>query len=722
MHALIRSRSLPWALGILALSCARAPSSSLTSGTTHSTAFSSANPFAQPSPLQYQAPQFNRIRNTDYQSAIEEGMRRQLQEANAIAEQTSEPTFENTIVAMDRTGVLLTRSLKVFGGVVNANTNDTLQAIQTEEAPKLAAHTDAMYLNPRLFQRVESVYNRRAQLGLTPEQNALVERYHRDFVRAGAQLPPANKTRLSALNQEEAKLSTDFQNKLLAATKDGALVIDNPAQLEGLSKDDLAAAAQAAKERGMPGKYVIVLQNTTQHPLQASLANRAVRQRLFEASTRRADRGDSNDTRAIIRRLAVLRAERAALLGFPDYAAYTLDNQMAKTPEAAIGLLGQLVPPATRKARGEAQKMQAIIDQQNGGFKLAPWDWQYYAERVRQAEYNLDEEKIKPYFVLDRVLQDGVFFAANRLYGLTFKERKDLPVYHPDVRVYEVFDQDGKSMALFYTDYFKRDNKSGGAWMDSFVDPSGLMGTKPVVYNVCNFTKPAPGMPALLTFDDVTTMFHEFGHALHGMFAHVEYPTLLNVPRDFVEFPSQFNEHWALDPAVFANYAKHYQTGQAMPQDLVDRIKKTRTFNQGFATTEYLAASLLDLAWHTLPRGAPEPDVEQFEQQALARFHVDLPEIPPRYRSPYFAHIWGGGYSASYYAYLWSELLDDDAYAWFQEHGGMSRANGQRYRDMILSRGSTDDAGALFRAFRGRDPKIEPLLEQRGLVETSDEK
>jgi peptidyl-dipeptidase Dcp len=716
-------RTLPWALGLLALSCARTPApSSSGAAALEAPPFTGANPFAQPSSLQYQAPQFNRIKDLDYQSAIEEGMRRQLREVDSISRQTSEPTFDNTVVALERTGVLLTRSLKVFGAIVNANTNDTLQQIQTTEAPKLAAHSDAIYLNPRLFRRVESVYQRRTGLALTPEQTALLERYHRDFVRAGAQLSPADKTRLSALNQEEAKLSTAFENKLLAATKAAALVIDDPAQLKGLSKDDLAAAAEAAKERGMPGKHVIVLQNTTQHPLQASLANRAVRQRLFEASTRRADRGDSNDTRAIIRRLAVLRAQRAALLGFPNYAAYALDNQMAKTPEAAIGLLGQLVPPATQKARTEAEKMQAIIDQENGNFKLAPWDWQYYAERVRQAEYNLDEEKIKPYFLLDRVLQDGVFFAANRLYGLTFKERKDLPVYHPDVRVFEVFDADGKSTALFYTDYFKRDNKGGGAWEDSFVDPSGLMGTRPVVYNVCNFTKPAPGMPALLTFDDVTTMFHEFGHALHGMFARVQYPTLLNVPRDFVEFPSQFNEHWALDPAVFANYAKHYQTGEAMPQDLVDRIKKTRTFNQGFATTEYLAAALLDLAWHDLPRDAPEPDVEQFEQQALARFHVNVPEVPPRYRTPYFAHIWGGGYSASYYAYLWSELLDDDAFAWFQEHGGMTRANGQRYRDMILARGSTEDAGKLFRDFRGRDPKIEPLLEQRGLEETPDEK
>jgi peptidyl-dipeptidase Dcp len=715
-----RLRFLTLVVCVSGLSCTRSHSLPHASGATLTTpaAFTSSNPFAQPSSLQYQAPRFDRIHNTDYQPAIEEGMRQQLREVDAIAGETSPPTFENTVEALERTGVLLTRVLKVFNGVVNANTNDTLQQIQTDEAPRLAAHADAIYLNDRLFRRLKSVYDRREALNLTPEQKVLVERYHRDFVRAGAQLSAGDKRRLSALNQEEAKLSTDFQNKLLAATKDGALVVDDSTELRGLSADDIAAAAEAAKERKLTGKYVIVLQNTTQHPLQASLGNRALRQRLFDASTRRADRGDSNDTRATIKRLAQLRTERAALLGFPTYAAFALDNQMAKTPDAAIGLLSQLVPPATNKARGEVAKMQALIDKEHGGFKLAPWDWQYYAEQVRKAEYNLDEEQIKPYFLLDRVLQDGVFFAANKLYGLTFKPRKDIPVYHPDVRVYEVFDQDGQSLALFYTDYFKRDNKGGGAWQDSFVDPSGLLGTKPVVYNVCNFTKPAPGKPALLTYSDVNTMFHEFGHALHGMFARVRYPLLLNTPRDFVEFPSQFNEHWALDSMVLANYAKHYQTGKPMPRELVDRIRKSRTFNQGFATTEYLAASLLDLAWHLLPPGSPQQDVETFERQALARFHVDLPEIPPRYRTPYFAHIWGGGYAASYYAYLWSELLDDDAFAWFKEHGGMTRANGQRYRDLILSRGSTDDAAALFRTFRGRDPRIEPLLEERGLVET----
>jgi peptidyl-dipeptidase Dcp len=707
-------------LCLIAQGCARSTSDQASAGAAAVAPgeFSSANPFAQPSSLPYQAPAFDRIRNGDYQPAIEEGMRRQRAELDSIARQPASPTFENTIVALERTGELLTRVLKVFASVVQANTNDTLQRVQTEEAPRLAAHSDALYLDSRLFQRVHSVYQRRASLKLSTEQNTLVERYHRNFVRAGAQLPEAAKNRLRQLNQEEARLSTDFQTKLLAATKAGALVLDDRLQLKGLSEAEVAASAEAAKERGLAGKYLIVLQNTTQQPALVSLADRGVRQRLFDASIHRADRGDTNDTRSIVRRLAALRIERANLLGFPTFAGFALDNQMARTPDAAIGLVSQLVPPATRKARAEAAKMQALIDRQNGGFRLAPWDWQYYAERVRQAEYNLDEDQLKPYLSLDRVLQDGVFFAATRLYGITFKERKDLPVYHPDVRVFEVFDRDGTSMALFYADYFKRDNKGGGAWMDTFVDPSGLRGTKPVVYNVANFTKPAPGRLALLTFADVTTMFHEFGHALHGLFAHVQYPILLNTPRDFVEFPSQINEHWALEPEVFAKYARHYQTGAPMPQDLVERIKRSRTFNQGYATTEYLAAALLDLAWHTLPGKTPDQDVESFERQALARYHVDLPEVPPRYRTPYFAHIWEGGYPASYYAYLWSEVLDHDAYAWFTEHGGMTRENGQRYRDMILSRGSTEDVGALYREFRGRDPSIKPLLKERGLEET----
>ncbi|HEY9448581.1 MAG TPA: M3 family metallopeptidase, partial [Gemmatimonadaceae bacterium] len=476
-------------------------------------------------------------------------------------------------------------------------------------------------------------------------------------------------------------------------------------------------AAAAAKRRGLDDAWAIVLQNTTQQPAQASLENRDLRKRLFEASTERAEQGDSNDTRQLIRRLAQIRAEQAKLLGFPTYAAYSLDDKMAKTPEAAIKLMTDIAPAATAKARSEAAKMQALIDREHGGFQLEPWDWQFYAEKVRKAEYDLDESAIKPYFELDRVLEDGVFYAANKLYGITFKERKDIPVYQPDVRVFEVFDSDGSPLALFYCDYFKRDNKSGGAWMSEFVGQSKLLGTKPVVYNVANFTKPAPGQPALMTFDDVTTMFHEFGHALHGMFSDVRYPTQsgTDVPRDFVEFPSQFNEHWALDPDVFAHYAKHYETGAPMPAALVEKIKKSRTFNQGFALTEYLEAALLDMAWHDLPASSPEQPVDSFETAALERYKVHLPNVPPRYRTSYFAHIWGSSYAAGYYSYLWSEVLDDDSYYWFKEHGGMTRANGQRFRDMILSRGGTEDAASMYRSFRGRDPSVEPLLVERGL-------
>ena len=675
------------------------------------------NPLLTASPLSFQAPPFDQIRDSDYQPALEEGMRQHLAEVEAIANQGEAPTFDNTLVALERSGALLTRAAKVFFALTAANTDDTLQAVETAVAPQLAAHHDAVYLNDKLFQRVKSLYERRDQLALSPEQKFLVERYYRDFVRAGAQLDDADKTRLRALNQEESKLSTEFSNRLLAATKAGAVVLDDARQLAGLSEGEIAAASQAAQDRGLSGKWVLPLQNTTQQPAQVGLTDRAVRQRLFEASTLRADHGGANDTKAIIQRLAQVRAERAKLLGYPTYAAYSLDDQMAKTPAAAVGLLTKLVPAATAKARAEAASMQALIDQQHGGFRLAPWDWQHYAEQVRKAQYDLDESQIKPYFELNRVLQDGVFYAANQLYGLTFKERHDLPVYQPDVRVFEVFDADGKPLALFYADYFKRDNKGGGAWMDSFVDQSGLEGTLPVVYNVANFTKPAPGQPALLSYDDVTTMFHEFGHALHGMFSRVEYPTLAgtNVPRDFVEFPSQFNEHWAMDPQVFAHYARHYQTGEPMPAALVAKIKKASTFNQGFATTEYLEAALLDLAWHTLPAGAPQQDVDAFESAALQRYGVAMATVPPRYRTTYFAHIWGGGYAAGYYAYMWAEVLDDDAFAWFQEHGGLTRENGQRFRDMILSRGGTEDAGSLFRAFRGRDPSIEPLLQDRGL-------
>jgi peptidyl-dipeptidase Dcp len=636
-----------------------------------------------------------------------------------VASNSAAPTFANTIEAMERSGELLTRVAKVFFNLTGSNTNETLQKVEAEVSPKLAAHQDAIYMNPRLFARVKSLYENRATLGLDTESKVLLEKTYRNFVRAGAQLSEGDKTTLRALNQEESTLTTRFRERVLAETSGSAIVVNTKEELAGLSEGDIAAAAARAKERGMEGKYVLALQNTTQQPSLASLQNRELRRRLFEASTARGRHGGDNDTSTLITRLAQLRAQKAKLLGYPTYAAYGLEEQMAKNPENALKLLTDLAPGATAKARAEVAKMQQLIDKQGGGFQLAPYDWDFYAEQVRKAEYDLDESQVRPYFELDRVLRDGVFFAANQLYGLTFKERKDLPVYHPDVRVFEVFDVDGKSLALFYADYFQRENKSGGAWMDTFVDQSHLLGSHPVVVNVLNISKAADGQPTLLTFDNVTTMFHEFGHALHGMLSNVKYPTLsgANVPRDFVEFPSQFNEHWALEPKVFANFAKHYQTGAPIPQALVDKIRKSSTFNQGYGTTEYLAAALLDMAWHTLPADASLQDVQPFQAAALQRFGVAVEQVPPRYGSTYFSHIWGGGYSAGYYAYLWSEVLDHDAYYWFVEHGGLSRENGQRFRDMVLSRGASIDPAEMYRAFRGRDPRVEPLLKERGLTE-----
>jgi peptidyl-dipeptidase Dcp len=680
--------------------------------------FSSANPFASASTLLYQAPPFDKIHDSDYKPAMEEGMRMQLAEIGRIASNPEPANFDNTIVAMERSGELLTRVASVFFSMTSANTNDDLQNILSLEAPKLAAHSDAITLNEKLFKRVKHIYDNRADLGLNSEQKYLVERYYMDFVRSGALLTEPDKERLRAINQETAKLETDFQIKLLAATKAGALVIDDKSELDGLSEGEIAAAAEAAHNRGLDGKWILPLQNTTQQPAQVSLNDRSVRERLFQNSTLRTERGDGSDTRQIITRLTELRADKARLLGFPDFADYVLENRMAKTPAAAIKLLTDIAPAAMSKAKGEAAKIQALVDNQNGGFKIQPWDWQHYAEKVRTAEYDLDESQIKPYFELNRVLEDGLFYAANKLYGLTFKERKDIPVYHPDVRVFEVFDADGKSMALWYCDYFKRDNKDGGAWSGGFVDAAGLLHTSPVVYNVCNFTKPAPGQPALLTYDDVTTMFHEFGHALHALLVRAEYPRLgANVPRDFVEVPSQFNEHWALYPEVLANYAKHYKTGEPMPAALVEKIRKAKTFNQGFETLEYVEASLLDMAWHTLPGGSQVTNVDSFETAALEKYNVFMPLVPPRYRSTYFAHIWQGGYSAGYYAYMWSEVIEDDAFEWFKENGGLTRANGQRFRDMILSRAGSEDSGDLYRAFRGHDPDVKALLEDRGLTE-----
>ena len=676
-------------------------------------------PFMQPSPLAFHAPQFDLIKDSDYLPALEAGMREHLVQIRKIAANPAVPTFDNTLVAMERSGTLLNRTSKIFFAIVQSNSNPALQQVETVVAPKLAAHSDEIYLNAELFARVKAVYDQRAHLKLGPEGQELVAHYYRDFVHAGALLKGADKTRLRAYNQEESTLVTDYKNRLLAATKEGALVVDDRASLKGLTDGEIQAASEAAKERGLAGKFVLPLQNTTQQPALASLENREVRERLFKASTGRAQVGGS-DTRALILRLSQLRAEKARLLGFKDYASYTLSDQMAKTPEAAEKLMISLVPAAMAKARGEAAKMQAVIDGEKGGFQLAPWDWNFYSEKVRKAEFDLDEEQVRPYFELNRVLQDGVFFAAHQLYGLTFKERHDLPPYQADVRVFQVYDADGAPLAIFYADYFKRDNKAGGAWMDSFVDQCGLLQTKPVIFNVCNFTKPAPGQPALISFDDVTTMFHEFGHGLHGIFSNVKYPLLAgtSTPRDFVEFPSQFNENWAMEPTVFANYAKHYQTGAAMPATLVAKIKKAHTFNQGYAITEYLGAALLDMAWHTQTPEAGAKDVAAFEAAALDHFNVNLAAVPPRYHTTSFAHIWGGGYSAGYYAYLWSEVLDHDAFAWFKEHGGMTRANGDTFRKMILSRGSTQDMAVMYHNFRGQEPSVQPLIEARGLSET----
>ena len=677
----------------------------------------STNPLLSASTLPFQAPPFDRIKDSDYLPAFNEGMKQHLAEVRKIADNAEPATFDNTIEALERSGETLDRVSRVFFGLVQADTNEARQKIQEEVAPKLAEHQDEISLDPKLFARIKTIYDQRASLGLDPVQTRLVERDYQEFVRAGAQLNDADKAALRKLNVEETTLATQFHTRLVAATAAAAVVVDDKANLAGLSEDEINTAAADAKARNLEGKFLLPLQNTTQQPVLASLSNREQRAAVLKASETRAERGDGNDTRETVQRLAQLRAQKAKLLGFENYAAYSLADQMAKTPAAALKLLTDTVPAATNKARGEITEMQKVIDAQKGGFQLAASDWDFYAEQVRKAQYDLDESQIKPYFELDNVLQNGVFYAATQLYGITFKPRTDIPTYHPDMKVYEVFDKDGTSLALFYTDYFKRDSKSGGAWMDVFVEQNGLTGAKPVVYNVCNFTKPAAGQPALLSFDDVTTMFHEFGHALHGMFSNVKYPSIAgtSTSRDFVEFPSQFNEHWALDPKVFANYAKNYKTGEPMPQALVDKILKARTFNQGYATTEYLSAALLDLAWHTQPADAKLQDVAPFEAAALKKYKVDLAQVPPRYRTTYFDHIWGGGYSAGYYAYFWAEVLDHDSFEWFKEHGGLTAENGQVFRDKILSRGNSVELADLYRDFRGKDPSVEPLLVNRGL-------
>jgi peptidyl-dipeptidase Dcp len=676
-----------------------------------------SNPFFDPSPLPYQLPPFDRITDAHYAPAFEKGMAQQRAEIELIANRDDEPDFENTFTAMERSGSLLNRVTRTFSNLTSANTNPTIQGVEREVMPKLAAHKDSILLDGKLFARVKSLHERRRELGLDAESVRLIERYYVDFVRAGALLGDEDKQKLKEINKELASLQTAFAQNVLKETNESSVLVTNRSELAGLSDDDLESAANAANSAGHDGLYLIALQNTTGQPPLASLHNRTLRQRIHEASINRGLAGGEFDNRELVARMARLRAERAALLGYPDHATYVLEDATARTKEAVNQLLADLAPAAVANARAEAADMQSIIDEENGGFELAAWDWAYYAEKVRSARYDFDEEQLRPYLEIENVLVNGVFHAANQLYGLTFKERPDLPVYHPDVRVFEVFDADGTPLALFLGDFHARPSKRGGAWMNAYVAQSHLLAALPVVANHQNIPKPPAGQPTLMTFTEVITMFHEFGHALHGMFSNVRYPRFsgTSVPRDFVEYPSQVNEMWATWPEVLANYARHHETGEPMPQALLEKVKAAEKFNQGFATTEYLAASLLDQAWHQQTASQIDQDVVAFEARALKEKGVALDTVPPRYRSTYFSHIFAGGYSAGYYSYLWSEVLDADSVEWFKENGGLKRRNGDHFRATLLSRGGGKDAMELFRDFRGRDPRIEPLLERRGL-------
>lgn len=681
--------------------------------------FDSENPLAKESGLPFQAPVFDRISDEDFQPAIETGIKRQKREVARIAHNDAKPTFENTIAALEKSGRLLERTLNVFNALAGANTNKALQRVERIAAPKLAEHTDTIYLNTALFERVARLYETRDTRDLGPEQQRLLTHYYKKFVHHGARLSAADKNRLRDINQQLSSKSTEFTQRLLAANKAQSPVFQDKTMLAGLPKQRIQAAARSAADNGIEDGYRISLQNTTQQPQLADMTHRGAREKLFKASWLRAQRGDANDTRELIRTLAALRADKAALMGYETFADYKLYDQMAKTPEAAIDFMQRLSKPAVTRANAEAADLQNAIRAAGKDFKLEPWDWNFYTEKLRKKRYDLDESEIKPYFALDNVLEKGVFHAAHELYGLRFTERDDLPVYHPDVRVYTVHDADGSKLGLFYADYFKRDNKRGGAWMSNFVDQSTLLGTQPVIYNVCNFAKPAPGDPALLSYDDVITMFHEFGHALHGFFANTTYPSLSGTatPRDFVEFPSQFYEHWATVPAVFDRYALHYKTGKPMPAALKDKLMAAADFNQGYGMTELISAALLDMAWHTLPNDAVVEDTEAFQQHALREAGVYLPhKVPPRYSSSYFQHIWGNGYSAGYYAYLWTQMLADNGFDWFKAHGGLTRENGDRFRRMILSIGNTRDLKAAYVDWLGHEPDITPMLQYRGLA------
>ena len=678
-----------------------------------------SNPFFAESPLYMQYPQFDKIENSHFLPAFEQGMKEQLAEIDAIANQTEAPTLDNTLIPMERSGKTLDRVATVFFSLTAANTNDDMEEIRSEMAPKLSAHSDQIRLNSKLFARLQAIYDERDTLELDPESFRLIEENYKDFVRAGAQLSDSEKEKLKVINAEIATLQTTFSQNVLNEVNASAVLVESREKLTGMSDTKIEAAAEAAKARELDDQYLIALLNTSQQPPLSSLEDRELRQRIMETSLTRGSRGGEFDNREYLTKIVRLRAERAQLMGYDSHAAYRLESQTAQTTEAVNGMLARLAPAAVANAKLEAADMQAIIDAEGGDFQLASWDWEYYAEKVRKQRYDFDASQLRPYFEVDNVLQKGVFYAAEQVFGLTFKERHDLPVYQEDVRVFEVFEADGTTLALFVFDPYARPSKRGGAWMNAYVSQSNLEGNKPVVANHLNITKPSSDdEPTLMTFDEVTTMFHEFGHALHGMFSNVKYPSFsgTSVPRDFVEYPSQVNEMWSIWPEILKNYAVHYETGEAMPQELLDKVLATQKFNQGYATTEYLAASLLDQSWHQLkPEQVPDADgLLAFEAKALQDAGVALDMVPPRYRSTYFSHIIGG-YSAGYYSYIWSEVLDADTVEWFKQNGGMSRENGDHFRQSLLSRGGAEDAMTLFRNFRGADPDIQPLLVRRGL-------
>ena len=675
------------------------------------------NPFLAPSTLPYQLPPFAEIRDEHYRPAFDAGMAEQLAEVAAITADPAEPTIENTLVALERSGQVLQRVATVFFSLSASDSTEFGTALEEELAPLLAAHTDAIRLDPALYERIASLHRRRAGLDLDAETAYLLERYHTEYTLAGAGLSDADKAALRDLNMRLSTLTTRFEKNLLADTNALAVVIDDIDQLDGLGEGEISAAAQAAAERGLPGSYVITLVLPTSHPYLASLTDRSVRERLLRASRSRGIRGGEYDNRELVLEITRLRARRARLLGFGSHAAFVTADETAKTPEAVAGMLERLAPAAARNARAEQQALQDTVRDSGGDFDLAAWDWAFYTERVRQARFDVDTNAMRPYFELERVLHDGVFFAATRLYGVTFKERPDLTAWNPEARVFEVADEDGSPVGLYIADFYTRDAKRGGAWMNALVSQSTLLDTPTIVTNNLNLPKPAAGSPTLLSFDEVTTLFHEFGHALHGLFARVTYPRFAgtNVYRDFVEFPSQVNEMWMLWPEVLTNYARHYRTGEAMPQELVDRIRESATFNEGFGTSEYLAAALLDQAWHRIGADDTVTDVAAFEAAALAAVGLDNPVVLTRYASTYFAHTFSGGYDAGYYSYIWSEVLDADTVAWFTENGGLTRANGDRFRARLLGVGGSGDPLAAYRDFRGRDAHIQPLLDRRGL-------